>query len=59
MFHTGEDCAACQPLLFPTVGTSLSLVQERQTNNFVQVFFTGKILQSPLLVVTIIFLLGP
>lgn len=41
------------------VGTSWSFVWERQTNNFVQVFFTGKTLQSPLLVVTVIFLLGP
>lgn len=39
------------------VGTSCSFVQERQTINFV--FFTGKSLHLPLLVVDITLFLGP
>ena len=29
MFHTGRDCAACQPLLFPTVKIESNLVKRQ------------------------------
>ena len=29
MFHTGRDCAACQPLLFPTVKIESSLGSDK------------------------------
>ena len=29
MFHTGRDCSACQPLLFPTVKIESSMVKRQ------------------------------